>query len=282
MVAQTRVRGDGPGNHIAARAQEFILGEASRLDARVSLLEAVHVKLAIHLGRGLTVPQSQHSIREVGARVSNAAAGDLDWAQLDQFQVDDLFLHSIPMLKSCPHFLRGRLRDCFQVALRERYLAKLRGDEAGQVRGWKLFALVPMMMLHRPQGSGSVGRSELVHRADRFAAGRWAELVHDATQHHQSERSEEDECERRGKAAQARVQRGQVSRARQELVGAKLALKDQTTLNELRGRRPQEQLREIPADVMSFEPETPVQLDRKIFATCLRVSIRFIARAGWM
>ena len=82
----------------------------------------------------------------------------------------------------------------------------------------------------------------------------------------------EDECERRGKAAQARVQRGQVSRARQELVGAKLAPKDQTTLNELRGRRPQEQLREIPEDVMSFEPETPVQLDQKNFATCLRRS----------
>ena len=41
--------------------------------------------------------------------------------------------------------------------------------------------------------------------------------------------------------------------ARQELVSAKLAPKDHTTLNELRGRRPQEQLREIPADVMSFE-----------------------------
>ena len=29
MVAQSRVRGDGPGNHIAARAQEFILGGVS-------------------------------------------------------------------------------------------------------------------------------------------------------------------------------------------------------------------------------------------------------------
>ena len=33
--------GTAPGNHIAAMAQEFFLGEASRLDARVSLLEAV-------------------------------------------------------------------------------------------------------------------------------------------------------------------------------------------------------------------------------------------------
>ena len=124
--------GTAPGNHIAARDQEFILGEASRLDARVSLLEVVYVKLAIHLGRCLTVPQSQHPIREVRA--------NFDWAQLDQFQIEDLFLHPIPMLKSCPHFLRGQFRECFQVALRERFLAKLRGDEAGQVRGWKLFA----------------------------------------------------------------------------------------------------------------------------------------------
>ena len=116
-------------------------------------------------------------------------------------------------------------------------------------RGWKLFALVPMMLLHRPRGTGSVGRSELVHRADKFAAGRWTELVVEATQHQVShiprrERTEEADRQHRGKAAQACVQRGQVSRARQELTGAQLAPKDESTLNELRNRRPHEQLRE--------------------------------------
>ena len=46
-----------------------------------------------------------------------------------------------------------------------------------------------------------------------------------------------------------RIQRGQVSRARQELTGAALALKNGATLGELRCERPQMQLREIPPAV---------------------------------
>ena len=114
--------GTSPGNHIS---QEFIMGEASHVDARVALLEGVYVQLAIHMGRHPT-----------GRRET---AG-VDWGQLDQFQVDNLFLTRVPMLKSCAHFLSGRLREAFQVALRERFRAKLMGDEDGQVRG-----LVPMM-----------------------------------------------------------------------------------------------------------------------------------------
>ena len=53
------------------------------------------------------------------------------------------------------------------------------------------------------------------------------------------------EAERRGRAALDRVQRGQVSRARQELVGSVLAPKTLATLTELRSHRPQAQLREI-------------------------------------
>ena len=67
----------------------------------------------------------------------------------------------------------------------------------------------------------------------------------------------------RGKAAQERVQRGQVSRARHELTSAKLP-QDEATLNELRNR-PQEQLREIPGDVLNFQPEAPPETVRNKF-----------------
>ena len=43
------------GSHISAKAQEHILGEASRIDARVSLLEAVFVMITIHMGKEQTV-----------------------------------------------------------------------------------------------------------------------------------------------------------------------------------------------------------------------------------
>ena len=71
------------------------------------------------------------------------------------------------------------------------------------------------------------------------------------------ERREAEERERRGKAAQARVQRGQVSRARQELTGAALAPKNEATLQELRARRPQEQVQPIPQKVLDFMPIAP-------------------------
>ena len=41
-------------------------------------------------------------------------------------------------------------------------------------------------------------------------------------------------------------------------------------MNELRNRRPQEQLREIPDEVLRFQPATPLQLDRSLFARSLR------------
>ena len=43
-----------PGNHISARAHEFILGEATTLDARCALLEAVFVLVTVNVAREMT------------------------------------------------------------------------------------------------------------------------------------------------------------------------------------------------------------------------------------
>ena len=83
------------------------MGKASRADARVALLEGVHVQLAIHMDRELVVRQPHPIPQELVVSGRRETAG-VDWGQLDQFQVDDIFLTRVPM-KSCPHFLRGRL-----------------------------------------------------------------------------------------------------------------------------------------------------------------------------
>ena len=75
---------------------------------------------------------------------------------------------------------------------------------------------------------------------------------------------------RRGQAAQSRVERGQVSRARHELTGAPWAPKNEETLAQLRGQRPQEQIKEIPRAVLEFQPDHPLNMNRKIFHDCLR------------
>ena len=81
---------------------------------------------------------------------------------------------------------------------------------------------------------------------------------------------DEDENSRRGAAAQSRVERGQVSRARHELTGAPLAPQTMATLDELRAGRPEKSSSPIPREVRDFPPQSPLSLDGKIFAKCLR------------
>ena len=76
-----------------------------------------------------------------------------------------------------------------------------------------------------------------------------------------SKREASSEAERRGLAAQEKVKRGQVSRARQALVGAALSPKTEETLEELRRRRPQAVLRQIPQEVMDYAPDSPLAMD---------------------
>ena len=54
------------------------------------------------------------------------------------------------MLRSCPRFLRGIFRECFSLGLRERCRVNQEGDVTAEIRGWKWFVLVPMM-IHKPR-----------------------------------------------------------------------------------------------------------------------------------
>ena len=94
--------------------------------------------------------------------------------------------------------------------------AKRDRDANGERRAWKLFALLPLMLLHRPRAVGSLGRDELARRVDEFTQGSWMQLIDSAEQQehaHSSIVSSEGEAERRGRAGQSKIQKGQVSRA---------------------------------------------------------------------
>ena len=170
--------------------------------------------------------------------------------------LEDIFLERVPVLRSYPHFMRGRLRQSFDLALRERHRAHLAGDRVASM------------------GSGSVGRDELCSRADQFAAGEWVSLI-DTARSVAFEGSAKgkaiSEEERRGKAAQYRVLRGPVSRARHE-TGAALPPRTDATFAELQGRRPQAPVRPIPREVLDFVPDQVLDLDQQEFVKCLRTS----------
>ena len=102
-----------PGSHISARAQDFIFGEASVVDARCSLLEAVFVLVTLNVAREMTgsveVPVQQVP-PSAPVRGPPSVPSDFPlecWQQLDSMNLSEVFLQRIPMLKSCPRFLRA-------------------------------------------------------------------------------------------------------------------------------------------------------------------------------
>ena len=111
---------------------------------------------------------------------------------------------------------------------------------------------------------GFVGRSEFAKKGPtsrqravvRFDCGR------------STERCRRPHSERLCSAVQS--PKGQVSRARDELTGVSLAPKDESTLAELRSRKPQSRVHHIPQAVTDHIPKFPLQLDAKTFAKCLQ------------
>eukprot|EP00973_Karenia_brevis_P062604 8704056-Karenia_brevis.AAC.1 len=214
--------------------------QAACVDVRVALLESVYVVVTLDFSRrqaaeaqeGADWPsneetraqrltQASHSSSRAAVPASPPAGS---WEFLDDVDVKHEFLRRVPMLKSCPGFLRVRLRQAFDTALSERHRASRAGDESCTTRAWKLFV-----------------------RAQKFAQGQWEELLEDAransvpqSKARQAAESAEQEMRRKGLRALASVRCGELSRARQQLTGAALAPRDEATRAELQSKRPQQ------------------------------------------
>ena len=130
---------------------------------------------------------------------------------------------------------------------------------------WNLFCLLPVLLFHKPSGDRKVSKPECAVDSIclRKATGvLWRDVVRVAgAPVHTHTRAE-----RRGSAACRKVQKGEVTRA-----GAALALGDDTK-RELQSRRPETVQSAIPREVLDWEPETPVQIDRKMFMKSLKTA----------
>ena len=81
---------------------------------------------------------------------------------LDEVDPAVVFRQRAAVMKSVPHFLRGPFRNALKLVLEEASWGNCRNDEVRQERGWKLFMLLPRMLLHRPPGGGVIPHSKLV------------------------------------------------------------------------------------------------------------------------
>ncbi|CAE7843489.1 unnamed protein product [Symbiodinium necroappetens] len=80
-------------------------------------------------------------------------------------------------MQGVPAFLRPGIRQAYTFSLRALRDAHSRAGEVQQARAWKLFLLVPRLLLCRARVAGSTGREALLQRVRDFLAGRWTALL---------------------------------------------------------------------------------------------------------
>ena len=160
---------------------------------------------------------------------AQALASPGQWEQLDAGDLAEEFRHPAPTLQDAPPFMRGAVRSAFTQALSELRAAAAAGPAASQAnaaraaRAWKLFLLVPRMLLTRATQQGSQGRAELLSRAAAFQRGEWTQLIRSArpsrqrSSAHKQELPPDEVSERKRHNACAKVRQGELSRACQVL-----------------------------------------------------------------
>ena len=149
----------------------------------------------------------------------------------DTCEMEGEFLDRACVMKSPPAFLKGASRSAMRFALDEVDTARARGHHVGLSRAWKLFMLLPRLLLHKPPRGGLVPKSHLRERFVDFAAGRWERLLdasracveQAAVASRRRRRRREDDIQRRADRAHALVQMGELSAGRHALEGAALA-----------------------------------------------------------
>ena len=104
------------------------------------------------------------------------------------------------VMKSVPGFMKGAFRGAMKISLEEIKKGQLASNVETTTRGWKLFMLLPRMLLCRPPQGGLVPRKRLEERFAAFNAGDWVNLIEFSL-----------ECGMQGAVAQSRKQRRESS-----------------------------------------------------------------------
>ena len=115
-------------------------------------------------------PPSTGAPVELDVRACSVAIG---MASLDEFHLKE----RARVMRTVHLFLKGAFRGALRVAFEEAQCVRDNNDDARNCRAWKLFMLLPRMLLNRPPRGGQVPKKLLEQRFQMFSVGRWAELV---------------------------------------------------------------------------------------------------------
>ena len=95
------------------------------------------------------------------------------FVSLEAVVMEEEFDERACVMKSVPRFLRGPYRIAMRVALEEIESA----NNTRRELGWKLFLLLPRLLLHRSPRGGTIPRSKLLKQFDLFNREEWISLL---------------------------------------------------------------------------------------------------------
>ena len=193
------------------------------------------------------------------------------FASLDEFDLRTVFQRRAVVMRTIPPILRGPFRNALRIAMDEAIGGIEVFDDLRQERAWRLFLILPRMLLQRPGRGGLVPRSTIEERLRLFVEGRWADLVNESIQsallgseaaRRKRRRKEDDDVARRAARVEKLVSVGELSAVRQALEGASVAPGTLRTLRELTNpeKRPVRPRSPIPPDIDGYEPEEQLNL----------------------
>ena len=203
------------------------------------------------------------------------------FTSLDSVNLMEVFTKRARVLKSPPAFLKGAFRSCMRMALQEAERGRAEHNEVRSVRAWKLFLLLPRLVLHRSSRGGIISKKTLQARFHRFARGEWLQLLaagEDAAESRvrgsrRIRSNFSESVERRAERAQQLANLGELSSARLALEGSALAPGNLATLRSLTNpaRRPARPREPVPQSVTDHRAGV-FSLDSEGFLRNLRVS----------
>ena len=204
---------------------------------------------------------------------------------LDVVDLEKVFEVRALVMKSVPGFMKGAFRGALKISLEEIRKGQVTRNAETTTRGWKLFMLLPRMLLCRPPRGDLIPRKRLEERLAAFNTGDWVTLVEFSlecavqgvvAQSRKRRRGRQNEDENRAARALHLAQMGELSSARQALEASPVATGNEATRAKLmnENRRPSKPRRGLDQDILQMHPHVPLHFDEDKFQHNLRTSRR--------
>ena len=228
-----------------------------------------------------TTDDSDHQIGDIVVIRAFRAA----FICLDGVDLVVMFKTRAHVMKSPPKFLRGAYKSAMRVALREWEAGTEVGDDVRRCRAWKLFVLLPRMLLRKPVRGGLVPKSKMSERFASFSQGRWDDLLIQSRdsalaavqpQVKRRRRPAPNCPDVRAERAHRLTQLGELSAARHALEGDPPAPGNNATLQLLRDpeRRPTAPRGPLAPELAGHQPDSLVDLEKDRLLKNLRSARR--------